>query len=391
MTGFLFDPAAVAEILAELPHLAASVPSPHREGRASDGFPKARRSDRHLYRMLGNTHYEHLRDLLWALDLCIGRGFRQPRLLRTRDRGSFASAVAELGVATHFARLGADIAGFDDAKGEAPVPDLLVEQDGVTLAVEVYAPRVWDTLDNFHDDLAANVNNLDQPRDFHFELDFARLAAYDGQGHLLHHFPHVLDEGLSRGRGEALGAALIEALNGRLAIAQPSNAFTIESEAPEMNLCLTLALDRVKRSEGRLPSRSGVTHGPSTTSPAPEGIFANIVERRVLRKARESQAQSVPDAQALLVVDLDRADLTSELRDGAGRPRLLNGLGGRPSEGWAPDLPVLFVSSAGWNRPLIPWFLWSETPLPTEVRRLFDPDDRLGKTSLPSWSALVGA
>jgi hypothetical protein len=96
--------------------------------------------------VLGNTHYEHLAELVAALDVCAGAGFRQPELLRTRGRRPFVEGVAEVAVADHLRRLGFAIRGFDDAKENDPVPDIHAAKGELTLAVEVYCPRAWPNL-----------------------------------------------------------------------------------------------------------------------------------------------------------------------------------------------------------------------------------------------------
>ena len=73
--------------------------------------------------MLGNPQYEHLTQLLEALETCLAHGFTQPRLLKTRARSTFGPDLAELRVAEHFALRGCTITAFDDAKGGEPIPD----------------------------------------------------------------------------------------------------------------------------------------------------------------------------------------------------------------------------------------------------------------------------
>src|SRR5438874_3542177 len=82
-TCFLFDPASVLDTLKSFPYLAAEL-DPENEGTKAESFARLRKSPRQIYRVLGNTHYEHLTELLEALDTCIAHGFRQPRLLSTR-------------------------------------------------------------------------------------------------------------------------------------------------------------------------------------------------------------------------------------------------------------------------------------------------------------------
>src|SRR5207245_362884 len=120
----------------------------------------------------GNTHYEHLTQLLETLETCLAHGFKQPRLLRTRARSSFGPDLAELRVAEHFALAGCAIIGFDDTKSDQPVPDLVASTaDGFRVAVEVYTPMAFEHLERFTDDMRSGVKNLDRPFDFMFHLE----------------------------------------------------------------------------------------------------------------------------------------------------------------------------------------------------------------------------
>src|SRR5205807_9981389 len=65
-----------------LPHLRSAIPDPAQEGEESVAFAGMRKSERQVYRVLSNVHYEHLDALLRSLDFCIGRGFTHPTILR---------------------------------------------------------------------------------------------------------------------------------------------------------------------------------------------------------------------------------------------------------------------------------------------------------------------
>jgi hypothetical protein len=56
---------------------------------------------------------------------------------------------------------GCEIAGFDDAKGEESVPDLVATtKDGFRVAVEVYCPMAFEHLERLKDDLTSGVKNI---------------------------------------------------------------------------------------------------------------------------------------------------------------------------------------------------------------------------------------
>jgi hypothetical protein len=55
---FLFSPAGVRCILTAYPALASKL-NPEKEGVKAEWFERMHKSERQLYRVLGNTHYEH--------------------------------------------------------------------------------------------------------------------------------------------------------------------------------------------------------------------------------------------------------------------------------------------------------------------------------------------
>jgi hypothetical protein len=244
----------------QYPNLTASV-APERDGEAAKWFDFLRKSERQLYRVLGNMHYDHLAALLRSLDHCLERGFRQPRLLRTRARSSFAADLAELSVAEHFALLGAELSSFDEKKGGDPVPDLLVNKDGFLVAVEVYCALPWENLDGFRDELSARGQERRPAMDFVFRLEFTQLRQFDDMHRLLYLNEGALDE-LSTRRAD-LVADVVAELTAMLD--DPPSSVAFARDLDDMNLRISVALDGIEYTRDRLPARAGFVGGPSTS------------------------------------------------------------------------------------------------------------------------------
>jgi hypothetical protein len=365
---FLFDPAGVRRELAAFPALGSEL-DPDREGVKAEWFVRIRKSERQLYRVLGNTHYDHLVDLLEALDVCLKHGYKQPRLLKTRLRSSFAPALAELRVAEHFAIAECELTGFDESKGDESVPDLLATRDGFSVACEVYCPLAFEHLARFRDDLVSGIKNVDLPWDFAFRLSFEKLREFDDEHRLAYLLDGALDDALGADRGRILEeflATLAAHLN------DPPESFTTTRDEPDLNLRLVLALERVEQTPDRLPARTGIISGPSTTPPNPEWVFARIAER-VEDKAAKGQALRVPADAAVLVVDLTESDLASELRHEVYREMFLKILKPRADAALQGHTSIVFADTAGWHKPLIPWFLNTADNAPREMFELVDP------------------
>jgi len=174
----------VAEVPGGLPHLRSAIPDPAQEGEESAAYAGMRKSERQVYRVLSNVHYEHLDALLRSLDLCIGRGFTQPTILRTGARGPVVSA---LGAARRraLARRSFEVDALDLAKRSDPVPEFVARKDTLAIAVEVYAPLKWEGLDELMDELSSGIKNLDLPLDYRFEARVEQLEQFDSAHGLL--------------------------------------------------------------------------------------------------------------------------------------------------------------------------------------------------------------
>jgi hypothetical protein len=311
-------------------------------------MPKARKSTRELFRVLGNAHYKHLAELLAALDACAGVGFRQPELLRTRGRRPFTEGVAEVAVADHLRRLGFAVSGFGDLRANDPVPDVRAVKGQLTLAAEVYCPRAWPNLDSYTQGLTDRVNHLDRAVDYEFHIEHTQLEQF-GRGHrLLYLHPEVLDEGLDEPTRLSALKGLIAQLEGALGSSSDPVA---EVELAALNLMTTVELESVTTTSATLPARGRAISGPPLSAYRPQAMFERNV-RGVVSKMKKGQALSARDAVPVLVVEMSQSELTSELVETSYyRPHFVETL-----EGEVRDLAgygaVVFVEFSDWQRAL---------------------------------------
>jgi hypothetical protein len=329
--SFLFDPVEVAKVLTRLPHLRAAIPDPAQDGEESVAFPGMRKSERQLYRVLSNVHYEHLDALLRSLDFCIGRGFTQPTILRTRARGAFAPALSEVYVAEHLLRCAFELEAFDLTKGSDPVPEFVARKGSLSIAVEVYTPLEWEGLDQLMDELSSRIKNLDLPLDYRFEVRVEQLEQFDAAHRLLFIHPGELARGLDAQTRERVTTPLLDEVEHRLSGGE--RAVHETHDEPALNIQVRLEIDDVEPSREQLPARWGVISPPGLSGYAPEGMFDRLVHRRVRRKAARGQAPHSGLAPiSLLVVDLAHAELTSELSHPCYRARFEETLRARLGE-----------------------------------------------------------
>jgi len=362
---FLFDPHDVAKHLSTLPRLRAALVDPLQEGEQSSAFPQARKSEREIYRVLGNKNHQHLTDLLQTLNFCLGRGFTQSTILRTRARKSFAESLAELNAAEHFLLDGFEVAGPVATKYQEAVPDFIAKRHDITTAVEVYCPRVWEGLSDLEDGLKDVVKNLDKPFDYNFEV---RMHAKSFHAHKRLPMPHPgeISDALTKKVCEGLTVELCDKLSSGLDASLPT--ITVEQKRPDLNIGVSTVLSSIKVSRGRLAVRCGHPGYFSRSGYAPEGIFKSVVDR-VKRKAQKCQAVGYAQV-SLLIVDLSYSGITSELDHSYYSSKFTESIKSRLGLGLGGYDMVAFVEMPGWRCRLRPHFLVREEHVSEEIQRL---------------------
>lgn len=364
--AFLFDPAEVAKLLADLPHLRDAMPDPAHEGEESVGFAAMRKSERQLYRVLSNAHYEHLEALLRSVDFCIGRGFTQPSILRTRARGAFASALSEVRVAEHLIRRGFDVEGLDLRKGSDPVPELVARRKNVCFAVEVYAPVEWEGLNELMDDLSSRIKNLDLAADFRYEATVRQLEQFDSAHRLLTIHPGEIARALGMRRRIEIVAPLLDEVEERLLSGELH--IHITRDEVDLNIRVQVEVGPVVKSRAPSPARFGVISPPGFSGYAPEGMFDRLVRRRVRSKAAAGQAPGCGVASiSLLAVDMVRTELLRELVHPLYRSKFEDTLRDRFESGLLGYDLIAFCESRPLSGELQLHFLVSEDGLESEV------------------------
>lgn len=365
---YLFDPKHVADQLQGLPALGAGL-ALNREPK-SEWFPGMRKSPLQIYRVLGNTHYAHVVELLAALERCLACGFSQPSLLKTRAHDKFDSDVAELRVAEHFAVLGAELRGFDDDKDDNAVPDVAVTtSSGLVLAVEVFRPVQWEHAERLVESLQDIVKNIDLPWDYRFSLELKQLRIVDERGRLIVSHPGQLESHLADGRavelvqevGEAFGAMLDD----------PREPFEIVREDSPSNLRVSVALSDLAYTREVLPARAGSISPPAQSGYVPLALFERLLEKGAAKAAR-GQALNVPADHAVLIVDVGGSDLASEFGDPGylqafAEIHAASAVAARGSYG-----AMLYVDTRGWGHPFVPLFASYADGVPEEVVSLLE-------------------
>jgi hypothetical protein len=311
---YLFNPQEIIKTLTDYEFLKKKLKNPEKEGFKSKSFSNLRKTQREIYRILTNLHYEHLKTFLSNLNFCISHGWENPRLLQTRLEFEFDSLASELFVATHFAKSGYNISCFDHSKGKNIVPDLLASTDSISLAIEVYSPRDWDGLEYYFEDLRLSVLHLDLPYNFNFKIKSELIRHFDNNGMLLFFDPWDFSEVYSH---KTVRSQRINTIVSEIMYKFKSNRKKILYVVKELNhnILLKLSIDEIFPAKEN-PERHGVILQPTLTGYSPEGMFLNLVDKRINSKISRRQTHSINDCQySVLFVDVSNLGYISAFKN----------------------------------------------------------------------------
>jgi len=311
---YLFNPQEIIQTLTSYDFLKKKLKDPVKEGFKSISFSRLRKTPREIYRILTNLHYEHLENLLSNLNFCISHNWKNPRLLQTRSEFEFDSLVSELLVATHYAKNGYKILSFDHSKDKLKVPDLLASANSVSLSIEVYAPKDWDGLEYYFEDLRLSILHLDLPYDFNFKLKSELVRHFDNNGMLLRFDPWGFSEVYSNKtvRSQRINVIISEIVN-----SFKSNQKKIRHDIRELNhnILVKLSIDEISLNKWN-PDRRGVLLPPTLTGYSPEEMFLNLVRKRLNSKIAKRQTHSTDDCQhRVLFVDVSKLGYITEFKN----------------------------------------------------------------------------
>jgi hypothetical protein len=307
--SYIYDPAIVEAAVVSRPHLRAAL-AELLPGTPCAAFPHARSSPWQLARILGATQdYPRLLGVADDLERSLAHGLKL-RWLTTESRAQFRSGLAEVRTACELLRQGFALEDLDDGKGQDRVPELAARRGDLEVAVEVYAPREWQRLADFTDDLAARLRHLDRPFDYTMELSVGRASALDVDGCLTSMHPGPVDAGIE---AAAVRNAIVNAIAGgtdtALAEGRPPHA---THHVDALNLKVSAQLTRIRRATGPLPERPWTVTRWAAGDYAPEGIFERLMRRRVRHKMQLGQAPGAALPLSMLVVDLSSIELRDE-------------------------------------------------------------------------------
>lgn len=310
---YLFLPDQISEIINRHSCLKGKIDDPSKDGTPSSSFPAARKTYREIYRVLCNQHYPHLQEFLYDLEYCLNNGWQQPTILKTRSGREFHSAISELTVASHFAKIGFDITSFDEKKSQKLVPDLMIKSSFLSCLGEVYSPRNWDGIQYFKDDLRLSLLHLDIPWDFDFEITFEPAHNFDEKGNLLRFDPWQFSDCYVNPtrRSDQIIPVLHELTN----MIQNSNNKKLSKKLVDEanNTVVDIIIHQIEPSKYELPVRHGVIHGPSLSGYSPECMFDKLIQRRIRSKINKRQTEAIHSSDLkVLFVDVSHLGYISE-------------------------------------------------------------------------------
>ncbi len=309
---YLFDRDDIEEALRDrYPLLGERIRRLVSQARTSRAFPRAKKSDRQIFRILTGEHWGHLRELLEAFDACLEVGWEHPMLLSTRARSQFSSELSTLLVAHALMRGGFSVSSYDIGKGDDRVADILAVRNGLKVVLEVYCPRVFEGIDEFDDEVNGALINVDLPWDYDYRIDFDVAEHLDEKGARFFD-PWDFSERMAAPSARMTAIdQIVQDLMQKLELPDsPPERLEVLHRIGES--VIKVELTKIERNSSGLPEREGVTFS-SLSGHAPEGIFERVIRGGVVSKLRAFMSKVTPaDAKKLLFVDSSRIQCERE-------------------------------------------------------------------------------
>jgi hypothetical protein len=316
---YLYDPQEIDRAWAHHPELRRSLLQyARKDDRAIPRpkyFPHAKSSYREIYRVLCAQHYPHIAQLTRCLEECLAMGYSHPTLFHY-SLPNFQSALSVVFFAAHLLRRGLFVENLDERRGTEKVSDLKVKWHNRAMNIEVYAPRYWEGLEDFVDELRLCLMHLDVPYDYcsKIKIDLSRQSLANG---VLHFDPWDFSEPMKAlpVRKKWLSSYLPR-IHSALLGAPPIAEVQGEVRGKRTTSLVQVSFSEVSRSRQIMPDRLSSVYRPKTGYD-PVKAFDRVLRLRVCGdKGKLSHGQFLskdPNVAGVLVVDLNRLDfLTTE-------------------------------------------------------------------------------
>lgn len=310
---YLFLPSEVEGVLKKFPFLSKEVSLFYKEGDTSIAFPKARKSQREIYRILSNQHYPHLAELLHSIESIISNGYRNIEILKIRNPSGFLSGISEILIADSFIKRGFKVVGFDTTKRQNSVPDLLATSETFSFVAEIYKPRDWEGLDLFINDITFYLKNIDLPVNFSCKINMKLIHTITKFFEMLVFDPWSFSSEMENQKIRYKELHKITSTIGEKLKKVTSSNIQEVFEYRDFNLKVLISIEGIQETKEDYPSRIISYHKPTLSGYAPELMFDLLLRKKITKKLSKKQThQSQGNHLRILVVDIKSLAYTDE-------------------------------------------------------------------------------
>ena len=311
---YLYDPQEIDRTLVQYLELRRSLTSYAQKDHSAvprpKYFPHAQASYREIYRVLCAQHYPHIAQLTRCLEDCLARGYSHSTLFHY-SLSDFQSALSVVFFAAHLLRRGLSVENLDASRGARAVPDLQVKWQNRAINVEVYAPRYWEGLEDFVDELRLCLMHLDVPYDYSCRVKIDLCRPFPARD-VLHFDPWDFSEVMKEmpARKNWLTSSLPR-IRSALLGSPPLAEVQGEVKGERTTSWVQLSFSEVSRSGWLIPDRLS-TCILSKSGYDPVRAFDQVLRLRVCgdrgKLLRGQFFSDDPNTAGVLVVDLNRLD-----------------------------------------------------------------------------------
>lgn len=222
-------------------------------------------------------------------------------------------------------RHGHSVENLDASRGAGAAADLKVKRHGRAINIEVYAPRYWEGLEDFVDELRLCLMHLDVPYDYCFSVKIG-LSRKSTASCVLQFDPWDFSEAMKElSVRQSWLNSYLPRIRSSLLGASPTEEVQGEVRGKRTTSLVQLSFSEVSRSHQTIPDRfSSWVFSKSGYDPVK--AFDQMLRLHVCKgKLPQRQFLSCdPKVAGALVIDLNRFDvLTTEERDSRYRQELV--------------------------------------------------------------------
>jgi hypothetical protein len=308
LSYYLFEPESILQQISAFPQISEIIRKDFERALPSS-LLRYKKSKKQIFRILGNLHYDNLRNLLPILEVGLEEQLVPKKKILTSSSNEFSNFISEILIANHFKENGYKVSSPELKKEQNKTPDLLLIKGSQKTIVEIYSPNDFFKTSAYFRKVSDLLKNFDFPYHFRAKVEFYQHSDFLAGHNYETPDPWSIEKALSKTKPPSDLLKWLESnLKGQKCLLNGN--FEIKKQA----FYLKLTIDAQKAGKNDKLCRSIDLLPSSISGYNPEWVFENWILEKTIRKLGKNQAlASDCNAGRFLFIDLTKTCINSEL------------------------------------------------------------------------------